>query len=152
MKSQDTAKYLTTYDVKPSVQRMAVMNYLKEHRTHPNVDIIYNDLVKQMPTLSKTTVYNTLKLLTDKHAAKLLTIDEHNLCFDADTSPHAHFLCTDCGRIFDVPLNNLHPEEDANLPKGFQLEQSELYLRGCCPECCKKRQEAEKTDNKEKEK
>ena len=135
MKTSATLSYLTDHDVKPSVQRMAVMQYLFDHRTHPTADEIYMALHKQMPTLSKTTVYNTLKLLTDKGAALQLTIDERNCCFDADTSPHAHFLCTRCGKVYDLKLNNKHLTNNADIPNGFRPEGVQLYFRGCCPTC-----------------
>lgn len=66
MKANATLNYLTAHNVKPSVQRMAVMEYLLDHRTHPTADEIYLALHRKMPTLSKTTVYNTLKILTGK--------------------------------------------------------------------------------------
>ena len=60
----DVVKRLQNHNIKPSVQRIAIMNYLIEHRTHPTVDEIYTALSPSIPTLSKTTVYNTLKLLS----------------------------------------------------------------------------------------
>lgn len=135
MDSQATLKYLTDHNVKPSVQRLAVMEYLIQHRTHPTVEDIYNSLHPGMPTLSKTTVYNTLRLLVEKGAALQLTIDDKKVCFDADTSPHAHFLCTRCGKVYDVPLRNQRLERHALLPEGFRFEQADLYLRGCCCHC-----------------
>ncbi len=135
MEANVTLDYLTAHGVKPSMQRMAVMEYLLDHRTHPTADEIYSALHPAMPTLSKTTVYNTLKILTDKGAALQLTIDEKNYCFDADTSPHAHFLCTRCGRVFDLKLVNKRLERCATLPKGFSIEQTQLYFRGICCEC-----------------
>ena len=51
--------------VRPSVQRLAVMDYLATHKTHPTVDEIYSSLAPSIPTLSKTTVYNTLKLFVE---------------------------------------------------------------------------------------
>ena len=114
MKANATLNYLTAHNVKPSVQRMAVMEYLLDHRTHPTADEIYLALHRKMPTLSKTTVYNTLKILTGKGAALQLTIDEKNCCFDADTTPHAHFLCTRCGKVYDMVLNNQHLEVESH--------------------------------------
>ena len=61
-------KYLVAHDVKPSIQRIAVMNYLLNNLTHPTVDEIYTNLSPNMPTLSRTTVYSTLKLLAEKGA------------------------------------------------------------------------------------
>ncbi len=78
MKSYD---YLISYNIKPSVQRIAIMDYLLAHKTHPSIDEIYLALCKDIPTLSKTTVYNTLKLFVEHGAALMLTIDEKNACF-----------------------------------------------------------------------
>lgn len=138
MFKEETAAYLEARSVRPSPQRVAVMEYLATHHTHPTVDTIYAALSPLMPTLSRTTVYNTLKLLVENKAARLLTIDERNVCYDADLSPHAHFLCTQCGRVYDITLDNLHPEDGACVPTGFVVEQSELYLRGRCAACARK--------------
>ena len=77
-------EYLLSYEIKPSVQRIAIMDYLLKHHTHPCIDEIYMALHDDIPTLSKTTVYNTLKLFVEHGAAKMLTIDERNACFDGE--------------------------------------------------------------------
>ncbi|MCB0402432.1 MAG: transcriptional repressor, partial [Flavobacteriales bacterium] len=61
----DFAHHLSSNNIKPSVQRIKIFEYLHENRQHPTVDTIYKDLVGHIPTLSKTTVYNTLKLFVD---------------------------------------------------------------------------------------
>lgn len=135
MRTPNTLDILTNHGVKPSVQRLAVMDYLVENHTHPTADEIYSALHKQMPTLSKTTVYNTLKLLTEQGAAIQLTIDERNVCFDADVSPHAHFLCTCCGKVYDMSLIDPELEDHVVLPEGFKTTQTALYFRGLCNKC-----------------
>ena len=135
MNDLSTIDYLAAHGIKPSVQRIAVMDYLLRHHTHPQAEDIYCALYPAMPTLSKTTVYNTLRLLTEKGAAIQLTIDERNVCFDADTTPHAHFLCTRCGALHDVPLRSPTPEEQAVLPQGYKAERASLCIKGCCPDC-----------------
>ena len=97
-----TYEYLLNFGIKPSVQRIAIMDYLLTHRTHPAIDEIYLALCEDIPTLSKTTVYNTLKLFVEHGAAQMLTIDERNTCYDADIQLHAHFLCKKCGKILDL--------------------------------------------------
>ncbi len=37
-----------------------------------------------------------------------MTIDERNTCYDADTTPHAHFLCKRCGKIYDLDVQCQH--------------------------------------------
>lgn len=138
MTTTTTVEYLTSHGIKPSVQRIAVMDYLLENHTHPTVEEIYNDLHEKMPTLSKTTVYNTLKLLTEHEAISQLTIDEHRSCYDADTSKHAHFLCNQCGKVYDIRLLNDRLESIADIPANFTACCSALYFIGCCSECAGK--------------
>ena len=103
---QGTREYLLKYDIKPSMQRIAIMDYLMTHRVHPTADEIYNALYPTMPTLSKTTIYNTMKLFSEQGAVKALVIDEKNVRFDIDTSSHAHFMCLGCGCVYDLPIEN----------------------------------------------
>lgn len=130
-------KYLIERDIKPSVQRMAVMTYLLEHRTHPTVDEIFNDLQKQIPTISKTTIYNTLKLFALKKAILSITIDEKMVRYDGYVDRHAHFICLDCGKVVDVPLQQMVEFPQTDVVKGFGLEETHVYHRGYCSDCLK---------------
>lgn len=132
MKSYD---YLISYNIKPSVQRIAIMDYLLEHKTHPSIDEIYLALCKDIPTLSKTTVYNTLKLFVEHGAALMLTIDERNACFDGDISQHAHFLCKKCNKIFDLPYSGEVKQTERIDMNGFQVDEIHQYYKGICPAC-----------------
>ena len=109
------------------MQRMAVMKYLLTHRTHPTVDEIYNDVVQEIPTLSKATVYNTLRLLVKQGAALQITINEQCTCYDGDITPHAHFFCRNCGRVYDMPLNWQDISEMADVPAGFKVDEAALF-------------------------
>ncbi len=140
MESKKTDAYTTlvNYNIKPSVQRIEIMKYLLTHHTHPTVEDVYSALHKKIPTLSKTTVYNTLKLFSEQGAALMLTIDEKSICFDGDTSPHAHFMCKDCGKIFDL----LFTEEGKEIP-GFVaydhlITEIHYYYKGFCNKCLTK--------------
>ncbi|WP_418696833.1 Fur family transcriptional regulator [Bacteroides sp.] len=131
----DVVKRLQEHNIKPSVQRMAIMDYLIKHRTHPTVDEIYTALSPSIPTLSKTTVYNTLKLLSEQGAAQTLTIDERNTCYDADTTPHAHFLCKQCGKIYDLKCNkSMKQVVDMDLD-GHDIQEVHYYYKGICKHC-----------------
>lgn len=130
----EVQKHLVDCGVRPSMQRVIIMQYLMEHKTHPTVDQIFNDLLPCMPTLSKTTVYNTLRRLHEKKAITALTIDEKNVRYDGDTSVHAHFRCKKCGMIRDVPLNEAEMpsfEENAD----FTAEETLVYFVGTCRSC-----------------
>ncbi|MCM1518704.1 MAG: transcriptional repressor [Pseudoflavonifractor sp.] len=135
----DTARlteYLRDHGIKPSAQRIAIMRYLASHRTHPTVDEIYNALIDEMPTLSRTTVYNTLWLLADNNAVTALDIDKTNVRFDYADYPHAHFLCRKCGRLLDIHLSeSLLPAEGYT---GLKIEQVNVNYLGLCDRCADK--------------
>lgn len=125
---------LQEHGIKPSVQRIAIMEYLMGHYTHPTADTIFNNLYPSMPTLSKTTVYNTLKLLAQQGAINEITIDEKNVRYDADISSHAHFRCKHCGSLFDLPVKRL-PSVEVEKIDGFVITDTQLYYKGYCKKC-----------------
>lgn len=65
---------LIALGIRPSIQRVAIMKYLQAHHTHPTVEDVYLALKKQLPTVSRTTVYNTLRMLSEHHAASMITM------------------------------------------------------------------------------
>lgn len=123
---------LELHGIKPSLQRMAVMEYLIAHRTHPTAEMIFAALYPEMPTLSKATVYNTLNLLVERGVVRLITIEEKNARFDACMDPHIHFRCRNCGAIIDV---NVEQHWVPPMPDGIKVDMSETYCIGLCDKC-----------------
>ena len=130
----DVGNRLLEFGVKPSLQRIAILEYLIEHLTHPTADIIFNDLYPHMPTLSKTTVYNTLRLLEEQGAIQSLTIDDKNIRYDADISNHAHFKCNHCGSVQDILLKDVSTFDIKN-PEDYTVTEYQVYYKGYCKQC-----------------
>ncbi len=134
---QNASEYLLSNGIKPSVQRVAVMDYLLANRTHPTVDEIYSALVPTMPTLSRTTIYNTLQLFAERGVAQCLSIDEKQQHFDGDTSDHVHLQCTTCGEIFDVYSSEFPASAALFVDQigDFKIESTHIYYKGICQRC-----------------
>jgi Fur family ferric uptake transcriptional regulator/Fur family peroxide stress response transcriptional regulator len=130
----ETVERLQLFGIKPSLQRIAIMQYLMGHLTHPNVDTIYNALHTAVPTLSKTTVYNTLKLFAEQGAVLEINIDDRHVRYDADITPHAHFKCKQCGCVHDLPVCDVKITTKKRI-NGFRITESQLYYKGYCPNC-----------------
>ena len=131
----NSRKRLEECSIKPSLQRMAVMDYLLEHKIHPTVDMIFSGLQPNIPTLSKTTVYNTVKLLAENGAILAINIDGKNQRFDGDISQHAHFLCKICGEIYDVPITGLQISHSEKCTENFSITETQIYYKGFCKKC-----------------
>ncbi len=150
MKTIELVSELEKYGIKASVQRMAIMHYLLTHRIHPTVDEIFTALSPKYPTLSRTTVYNTLKLFVEHGATQMLTIDEKVTCFDGDVTPHAHFLCRRCGRILDIPLQNVNGQDFSHMTiDGNQVAEIHQYYKGICKTCLQELEKGLSPDDKE---
>ena len=127
-------KELISVGIRPSAQRLAIYEFVKNNPSHPTADVVYDALRDELGSLSLTTVYNTLKLFVDAGLVQMLTIDDTFRCFDGDTSSHAHFRCDVCGRIVDfrIKSNFLAIVDGLN---GFEIKEAQLYLKGLCPLC-----------------
>ena len=120
--------------IRPSVQRLAIYEYVRKSKAHPTAEMVYEALHNELGSLSLTTVYNTLKLYTDAGLILMLNIDDVFLHYDGDTSVHAHFRCNSCGAIHDLPVKSdcsswFDGSED------FQITDVQLYLKGLCKNC-----------------
>ena len=134
MSTREIADTLAARNIKPSAQRLAIMKYLMEYHNHPSAEEIYTSLHPDMPTLSRTTVYNTMKLLEENGAVMALGIESKNVRYDANMMPHAHFRCRKCGKIYDMPIPDslagcLHQSKD------YRIENVMLYYSGVCKHC-----------------
>lgn len=124
--------------IRPSHQRLMILDYLNKNRTHPSVEQIYLSLKENVPTLSKTTIYNTLKILEDAGLVEVITIDSGETRYDINTQTHGHFMCENCGRIFDfnTELDTAAICELAD----FEITDESVYIKGICPKCLGKDQ------------
>lgn len=110
-----------------------IYEYLLKNNIHPNVDTVYSALVEKIPTLSKTTVYNTLKLFEKSGLVNSLKIDENEIRYDALRHVHGHFKCEICEEIFDFNYN--HDQIKFSGLKNFEIKHKNLNLTGICPNC-----------------
>jgi Fur family ferric uptake transcriptional regulator/Fur family peroxide stress response transcriptional regulator len=131
---------LLEFGVKPSLQRIAILDYLMNHMTHPTAEMIFNDLYPSMPTLSKTTVYNTLKLLEEQGALCAISIDEKNIRYDADIVQHAHFKCKQCGAIHDIQTKGVEALVITN-SDHLLITDCQVYYKGYCEKCREEKKE-----------
>ena len=111
---------------------------ITQHQTeknHPTIDMIYSSLLVEIPTLSKTTIYNTLKLFVDAGIMQPITIEDHEIRYDADIIPHIHFKCIKCGEVTDVCIPEQQDWLSSRIPAGYDVHEQHLYARGHCPRC-----------------
>lgn len=136
MSREELKQYLVHKGIKPSLQRIKILEYLRSFNGHPSIDDIYRGLIKINPTLSKTTVYNSIKIFLEKNIVKIVNIDLNEHRYDIDTSLHGHFKCRKCGKIYDFSIDPIK-QEDREI-SDFIIEEVYGTIKGICDKCKKK--------------
>lgn len=131
----NSIELLKSRNVRPSLQRVCILDYLRTKKNHPTVNVIYEELQSQIPTLSRTTVYNTLETLCENDLVKTLDFGDGSIHYDADVLPHVHFKCEHCGEIYDIFVAT--DDLQKRVPEGFFIRRTQLYVFGICAKCDK---------------
>ena len=119
--------------ISPSVHRIKILEYLAENFTHPTVEEIFHSLSEEIPTLSKTTVYNTLKTFEEKGLIRSLSIFEKETRYEYNLAPHSHFQCVICGKIYDV--DETFAFENNRFVEGNKVLEHYVIFKGICEKC-----------------
>ena len=106
---------------------------------NPHLDAteIYGIAKEKQPRIGLATVYRTLNLLKDLGVVRACELGEAHRHYEVQQDDHLHLVCSDCGRIIDIPP----PESlrDLATSQGFYVERIRLELIGYCETCAKKR-------------
>lgn len=133
---EDLLNELKNKKIRLSHQRLKVLEYLSKNYNHPTADQIYNGLHHEVPTLSKTTVYNTLNSLTKAGLVRVITIEDNEARYDINTQNHGHFKCESCKNIYDFNID-IDSFENHELV-GFKVNDKNIYFKGICAHCLNK--------------
>ena len=127
--------------LKYSRQREAIWQFLRDRTDHPTADAVYTGVRMTCPGISLGTVYRNLMLMQDLGKIRTVSVGDGTVHFDPNLAPHDHFVCSVCGKIFDMPpadLSSLRESlresaESGNLPG--HIEGYTACFHGVCNGC-----------------
>lgn len=126
--------------MKKSRQRDAILANLKNRCDHPTADMIYMDIRKEIPNISLGTVYRNLSLLADHGMIHRFSVDGKAERFDGLTGNHYHFVCQECGEIYDLDLPEMTlVNETAQKVCNGQILRHTTNFFGVCNDCMSKK-------------
>jgi len=117
-------------------QREAILKILRSNRSHPTADQIYDAVRKEIPNISKGTVYRNLQVLREDGAISELNLNGTLSRYEEKQPRHYHFRCEQCGRVFDLdePVNT-EIDKRVSVRTGLQVSYHQLEFRGLCKDC-----------------
>ena len=120
-----------------SKQRELIKDYLTGNTSHPTAEDCYLHLRESHPDISLATVYRNLRQLSENGEVWCINVGDGKDRFDFNVNGHAHFLCTECGKVYDVFYD--HEKIRAALPEmPGRVKTEELYFHGTCSACIEK--------------
>jgi Fur family ferric uptake transcriptional regulator len=116
-----------------------ILNFLKDNQTHPTVEQVYNAVKKKLTRISKATVYQNLKFLTENGLVQEVNIKGISR-FEPNLEPHHHIICKNCGKIIDFESKELidYSLKIAKKLKQMNIESASTNFFGICKECTSK--------------
>lgn len=121
--------------IRYSKQRELILLNLQSRCDHPTAEMIYQDLKVSHPNLSLGTVYRNLNQLCDNHQILKLDIAGPMVRYDGNIQPHIHFICENCGEIYDLETDNRLLLQQIQSQHPHQINNIHIKLTGICQKC-----------------
>ena len=117
-------------------QRALILKILRDTKSHPTADWIYNEVRKEIPDISLGTVYRNLRLLKEMGEIQELQWGSTYSRFDGNPEEHYHFNCEKCGQVLDVDIDvQRYLEEKVEEKHGWKVTKHRLEFWGLCHDC-----------------
>jgi len=122
--------------LKLTQQRMVIYQEVAGSLDHPNMETIFKNVRRKLPSVSLDTVYRAMALFADLGLVMIFRPFDERARFDANTDVHHHFICTRCGATRDFEFRDFDtlgvPESAKELGR---VESRCVELRGLCVNC-----------------
>ena len=122
-----------------SKQREDLLNKIKNSRSHPTAEELYEKAKEKIPSVSRGTVYRNLKDLVDEGYIIKISMASGADRYDYIHKKHNHIICKSCGTVKDFEYN--FDLEDVKQSVIKQTEVSPLLdgviMYGICEKCKK---------------
>ena len=119
-----------------TIQCTLVFDAVNRLRCHATADEVYDEVIKEHPTISKATVYRNLNRLAEMGRIRKMEIPGGPDRFDHRQHKHYHVKCAVCGRVFDVAMDYIPGlENQIRDTHGFRITGHDITFTGVCPDC-----------------
>ena len=115
-------KHIQRKGLKRTAQRDLILDVFLKTEEHLSNEDLYQLVKKQDPTVGQTTVYRTLKLLTEAGLAREVRFGDGRAHFEHNYKHqhHDHMICSECGKIIEFFSAELEAIQDETQTKQKQ--------------------------------
>jgi len=117
-----------------TTQRLLLLEHLMRGDVHESADEIFASVNHKRTKISRASVYNNLRTLTDSGLVRQIAVEGSVARFDATLRRHHHFICDRCGKVEDIDWFEPPSPGTTGLRK-HTIRYFDVTLRGRCPKC-----------------
>ena len=135
--------------LKRTAQRELILEVFLRTEEHLSSEDLYRLVKREDPAVGQTTVYRTLKLLSEAGLAREVRFGDGRTHYEHNYKHqhHDHMICSECGKIIEFYSAKLEALQDAMAEKHrFEITQHLLRIIGICAECRRTKKQAEKRE------
>ncbi len=121
--------------LKATGPRLLILRLLEGDRAHPTAEEVHAALKRAHPSLSLSTVYQTLDAFLRAGLCRRAPAAGGGGRVDGTSGDHDHAVCRGCGRIFDVARGRPLPAPPRRLGRGLTVTGCRLEYDVICPSC-----------------
>ncbi len=127
---------LRSQGLRVTTQRLEVYQALVDLGRHATPEEVLQQVRTRQPSISFNTVYETLETLRRTSAIRRGDVAAGPLRYDANTAPHHHLVCRQCGAQEDVEcIVSERPCLEPPETRGFVIEEAAVTFFGLCGAC-----------------
>jgi Fur family transcriptional regulator, iron response regulator len=123
------AAHLQAHDVTPTAQRLQIAEVMFRQPQHLSAEQILVAVKASGARVSKATIYNTLKLFSEKGLVREVIVDPTRVFYDSTTGSHHHFYNADTGALIDIFPDDVRFAQLPVLPAGTREDGIEVIIR-----------------------
>ena len=124
-----TAARLLALGIRPTRQRLDIACVLFECFQRLSAEQVFERVNGEGRETSKATVYNTLRLFSDKGLIREVVADPTRVFYDSNIESHHHFYDAVRGELTDIPADSVRIAGLPSPPAGTQAEAVEVIIR-----------------------
>lgn len=128
-----------------TAQRDLIMEIFLRTEEHLTSEDLYWLVQKEDPSVGHTTVYRTLKLLTEAGLAREVRFGDNKTYYEHhyNHEHHDHMICTECGLVIEFFSQDIESLQEQMAEKfDFTPTHHSLRMWGVCAACSRKPSDA----------
>ncbi|HEX6929302.1 MAG TPA: Fur family transcriptional regulator [Gammaproteobacteria bacterium] len=120
---------LEAHGISPTPQRLAVAGVLLSGPRHLTADQVHARVNADARKVSVATVYNTLKLFSERGLLREVIVEPGRVFYDSTTGEHHHFYDVTTGELSDIPSGAVYFASLPSVPEGRELAGIDVVIR-----------------------